>query len=140
MNRVTFLVLRRMRTPLLVLLGAYTISVLGLTLITGVDDQGNPWRMDFFHAFYFISYMATTIGFGEIPYEFTNGQRLWVTISIYLTVVAWVYAIGSILNLVQDSAFRRAVTEGRFARNVRRLREPFFLVCGFGDTGKYLVR
>ena len=140
MNRVTFLVLRRMRTPLLVLLGAYTISVLGLTLITGVDDQGNPWRMDFFHAFYFISYMATTIGFGEIPYEFTDGQRLWVTISIYLTVVAWVYAIGSILNLVQDSAFRRAVTEGRFARNVRRLREPFFLVCGFGDTGKYLVR
>ena len=70
MNRVTFLVLRRMRTPLLILLGAYTVTVLGLTLIPGVDDQGQPWRMDFFHAFYFISYMATTIGFGEIPYEF----------------------------------------------------------------------
>ena len=140
MNRVSFLVLRRMRTPLLVLLVAYTISVLGLTLITGVDDQGKPWRMDFFHAFYFISFMATTIGFGEIPYEFTDGQRLWVTISIYLTVVAWVYAIGSILNLVQDPAFRRAVTEGRFARSVRRMREPFFLLCGYGDTGKSLVR
>ena len=140
MNRVTFLVLRRMRTPLLVLLAAYTISVLGLTLIPGVDDQGNPWRMDFFHAFYFISYMATTIGFGEIPYEFTEAQRFWVSISIYLTVISWFYAIGAILNLVQDPAFRRAVTEGHFARSVRHLREPFYLVCGFGDTGKSLVR
>ncbi|TNG01484.1 MAG: potassium transporter TrkA [Gammaproteobacteria bacterium] len=140
MNRVTFLVLRRMRTPLLVLLGAYTITVLGLTLIPGVDDQGQPWRMDFFHAFYFISYMATTIGFGEIPYEFSEGQRLWVTFSIYITVIAWLYAIGVILNLVQDPAFRRAVVEGHFARSVRSLREPFYLVCGFGDTGKSLIR
>jgi Trk K+ transport system NAD-binding subunit len=140
MNRVTFLVLRRMRTPLLVLLAAYTFSVLGLTLIPGMDDQGRPWRMDFFHAFYFISYMATTIGFGEIPYEFSDAQRLWVTISIYITVIAWLYAIGAILNLVQDPAFRRAVVEGHFARSVRHLREPFYLLCGFGDTGKSLVR
>ncbi|MCW8963668.1 MAG: NAD-binding protein [Gammaproteobacteria bacterium] len=137
---VTFLVLRRMRTPLMVLLVAYTITVLGLTLIPGVDDQGQPWRMDFFHAFYFISYMATTIGFGEIPYEFSEAQRLWVAISIYITVVAWLYAIGAILNLLQDPAFRRAMIEGHFSRGVRRIREPFYLVCGYGDTGKSLVR
>jgi Trk K+ transport system NAD-binding subunit len=129
-----------MRTPLLVLLVAYTITVFGLTLIPGVDDQGQPWRMDFFHAFYFISYMATTIGFGEIPYEFSEAQRLWVTISIYITVIAWLYAIGSILNLLQDQAFRRAMIERQFARSVRRIREPFYLICGYGDTGQSLVR
>jgi len=137
---VTFLVLRRMRTPLMVLLVAYTITVLGLTLIPGVDDQGQPWRMDFFHAFYFISYMATTIGFGEIPYTFTEAQRLWVAISIYITVIAWLYAIGAIFSLLQDPAFRRAMVEGHFSRGVRRIREPFYLVCGYGDTGKSLVR
>jgi Trk K+ transport system NAD-binding subunit len=137
---ITFLVLRRMRTPLMVLLVAYTITVLGLTLIPGVDDQGQPWRMDFFHAFYFISYMATTIGFGEIPYEFNEAQRLWVTVSIYTTVIAWLYAIGSILHLLQDPAFRRAMVEGHFSRGVRRIREPFYLICGYGDTGKSLVR
>ncbi|HHJ81110.1 MAG TPA: potassium transporter TrkA, partial [Candidatus Tenderia electrophaga] len=86
MHKIFALVLRRMRAPLIVLISAYAISILGLVLIPGVDDQGNPWNMSFFHAFYFVSYMATTIGFGEIPFEFTNGQRLWTTIAMYLTV------------------------------------------------------
>ena len=65
--------------------------------------------MGFFDAFYVMSYTATTIGFGEIPYPFTYGQRMWVTISIYLTVIGWAYAIGSLLALLQDRAFRRAL-------------------------------
>jgi voltage-gated potassium channel len=140
MNRVIFLILRRMRPPLLVLIVAYAIAVLGLVLIPGIDDQGLPWRMDFFHAFYFVSYMATTIGFGEVPHEFTAAQRMWVTFSIYLSVVAWLYAIGKILSLIQDPAFRQAVTEQGFARSVSRIREPFHIICGYGDTGSLLVR
>ncbi len=139
MNSVVFLILRRMRPPLLVLIITYAIAVLGLVLVPGVDAQGNPWHLDFFHAFYFVSYMATTIGFGEIPYEFTAAQRLWTLVCIYLTVVAWFYAIGTLVALVQDRALRQTVTERRFARTVRRLREPFYLVCGYGDTGTALV-
>ena len=60
--------------------------------------------MGFFDAFYVMSYTATTIGFGEIPYPFTYNQRMWVTISIYLTVIGWAYAIGSLLALLQDRA------------------------------------
>ena len=140
MTRITSLVLRRMRPPLLVLLAAYTVSILGLTLVPGVDDQGRPWRMDFFEAYYFVSYMATTIGFGELPYEFSDAQRMWVTVCIYITVIAWIYAIGVILNLIQDRAFRAAVIESVFARSVRHLGEPFYLICGYGDTGRALVR
>jgi hypothetical protein len=64
-----FLVLRRLRTPLLVLITIFAISVLGLTLMPGpLDPNGGQLpRMSFFHAVYFISYTATTIGFGEIP-------------------------------------------------------------------------
>ena len=140
MNQVIFIFLRRMRTPLLVLIAAYAVSVFGFVLIPGMDDQGQPWRMDFFHAFYFVSYMATTIGFGEVPYEFTVAQRMWAVLSIYLSVIAWLYAIGKILSLVQEPAFRQAVTEQSFTRSVRNLREPFHIVCGYGDTGSLLVR
>ncbi|OAD21131.1 TrkA-N domain-containing protein, partial [Candidatus Thiomargarita nelsonii] len=91
MNTIIFWVMRRMRVPLLILLTAYTVAMVGMTLIEGVDAQGQPWRMDFFHAFYFVSFMGTTIGFGEIPYEFSSAQRMWVTLSLYMTVVAWIY-------------------------------------------------
>ncbi len=129
-----------MRTPLLVLIAAYTISVGGLVLMPGVDDQGHPWHFDFFHAFYFVSFMGSTIGFGEIPYEFTDAQRFWVLLSIYLTVVAWLYAIGGILSLMQDPALKRVMTEQSFTRSVKRLNIPFYIICGYGETGVLLVR
>ncbi|MFN2310126.1 MAG: TrkA family potassium uptake protein, partial [Gammaproteobacteria bacterium] len=125
--------------PLIALLCAYALSVLGFVLIPGADDTGAPWRMDFFHAFYFVSFMGSTIGFGEIPYPFTGGQRLWATLTIYITVVAWLYAIGSLLALVNDRALRRVLAFGAFSRQVRKLREPFYLICGYGDTGALLV-
>ncbi len=140
MDKVLFLFLRRMRAPLLALIAAYAISVTGLVLIPGIDDQGEPWRMDFFHAFYFVSYMATTIGFGEIPHAFSEAQRMWTSLTIFLSVIAWLYAIGKILSLLQDPTFKLAVSQQAFDRSIRRLRAPFLIVCGYGDTGSLLVR
>ncbi len=140
MNNIVFLVMRRMRAPLLTLLGVYAVTVLGMTLVPGRLPDGSTWYMDFFHAFYFVSFMSTTIGFGEIPHEFSDAQRLWVTFSIYVTVIAWLYAIGTIISLLQDRTFQRAVAERLFARRVRRLREPFYLICGYGETGQTLAR
>ena len=139
MNWIVFLILRRMRIPLAGLCTAYTLSTLGMVLMPGADNQGNTWHMDFFHAVYFITFMGSTIGFGEIPHTFSGAQRLWATVSIYLCVVSWLYAIGVLLNLLQDESLRRAIVEARFARAVRRISEPFFLVCGYGDTGRALV-
>ncbi|RLK48213.1 ion channel [Alkalispirillum mobile] len=140
MHTVIALILRRMRWPLLLVITAYSIATLGLVLIPGVDDQGDPWRMDFLHAFYFVTYTAPTIGFGEVPYEFTPAQRLWALVAIYLTVITWFYALVTIIALVQDRQFRETVTQARFSRTVRHLRDPFYLVCGYGDTGHLLVR
>ena len=137
-SETIFLVLRRMRTPLIVLIVIFAVSVVGLTLIPGRDAAGEPWRMTFFDAFYVMSYTASTIGFGEIPYPFTYGQRMWVTVAIYLTVIGWAYAIGSLLALLQDRAFRQALALQQFRRKVSRLREPFLLIAGYGRTGELL--
>jgi voltage-gated potassium channel len=137
-SATVFLILRRMRTPLIVLIVIFAVSVLGLTVIPGQDLEGRPSRMGFFDAFYFMSYTASTIGFGELPYPFTYSQRMWVTISIYLTVIGWAYAIGSLLALLQDRAFRSALALQHFSRKVSRLREPFVLIAGYGRTGELL--
>lgn len=140
MFNVFFLLLRRIQMPLVVLILAYAVAVLGFVLIPGQDDHGNPWRMGFLHAFYVVSYTATTIGFGELPYLFTDAQRLWMTLVVYLTVIAWMYTIGMLLSLIQEPSFRALTRELTFTRGVRRIAEPFYLVCGYGDTGSALVR
>ena len=135
-----FLVLRRMRAPLVVLIVIFAVSVLGLSLIPGQDAEGRPRTMGLFDAFYFMSYTATTIGFGELPNEFTAAQRMWVTLAIFLSVIGWAYAIGSLLSLMQDSGFRQALARRSFTRAVRRMREPFLLLVGYGNASKMLAR
>jgi len=134
------LVLRRMRAPLIVLIVIFAVSVLGLTLTPGEDARGQPHRLDIFESFYFMSYTASTIGFGEIPHSFTPAQRMWVTFAIFLSVIGWAYAVGSVLALTQDRAFRRALARRRFVRKVARMGEPFLLLVGYGNATKRLAR
>jgi len=126
-NNVIFLVLRRMRRPLIALIVVYAIATFVLTLIPGIDPDGNPWKMSIFQAFYFVSFMGSTIGFGEIPYPFTDEQRYWVLVCIYTSVVA-------------EATFRQSVTMQQFSRSIRRLKSPFFIICGYGDTGRMLTK
>lgn len=135
---VFFLIMRRLRAPLILLVTIMAVSVLGLTLAPGVDGDGNATRISFFHALYFMSYTATTIGFGEIPLAFSDQQRLWVTVCIYMSVVGWAYTIGTVFSLLADRNLQQAIRTQRFLRAVRRLREPFYLVCGYGETGRLI--
>ena len=131
-----FILFRHLRVPLVVLILVYAVVVLGFTLVPGVDPQGQPWHMSFLHAFYFVSFLGTTIGLGEIPHPFSDMQRLWATGSIYATVTAWLYAVGAMFGVLRDPTFRRVVREERFERAVRGLRKPFYLLCGYGDSGQ----
>lgn len=135
-----FLFFQRMRVPLVVLISAYAIATVGFTLMPGIDDEGNPWRLSLFEAFYVVSYTGSTIGFGEVPYDFSAAQRMWTIVCIYLTVVAWLFSIGTIISLLQDPAFRRTLQRARFRRAVRAMDRPFYLICGYGDTGRLLTR
>ena len=140
MNDILFVILRRLRRPLIILIIAYAVSVWGLVLIPGVDQEGNVVHLGFFHAFYFISYTATTIGFGELPFEFTDAQRAWTIFCIYFCVVSWAYALGSIFHLSQDQTFRDAIMRRRFALRVASQQDPFILIVGYGQSGIMLAR
>jgi Trk K+ transport system NAD-binding subunit len=140
MSDIFFLVLRRLRLPLIVLIFVYAVATLGMTLIPGIDDQGNVYHMGFFHAFYFVSFTGTTIGFGEIPYAFTDSQRAWVVVCLYTSVVAWLYGIGNMLRLLQDETFLKAVAHRTFQRSINRIDLPFYIICGYGQTGELINR
>jgi voltage-gated potassium channel len=135
-----FLAARRLRAPILAIVAVFAVGMVGLALIPGVDEDGRPWRLTLFQALYFMAYTATTIGFGEIPRAFTDTQRLWVTAAIFASVVTWAYLLASVLALARDPAFRAARVAGRVRRQVRRLTEPFYLICGFGETGMLVAR
>ena len=140
MNSSLLLTLRRLRAPIILLVVIFAVGMAGLVLIPGVDENGRPWRMTLFQAFYFTSYTASTIGFGEIPHAFTDRQRLWVTAIIYASVVGWAFLLANLLSLGRDKAVGRALAEGRFKRGVGALVEPFYLICGFGETGHLIAR
>ncbi|EXJ14980.1 potassium channel family protein [Imhoffiella purpurea] len=140
MDTIFFLILRRMRAPLLTLIVVYAVAMAGMALIPGQDAEGHPAQVSLFHAFYFVSYMSTTIGFGELPNAFTDAQRLWVSGSVFFTVAVWIYAIGNLIALLQDVTLQRAIAERRFRGRVRGLSRPFYLICGYGQTGSALVR
>ena len=139
MNEVVYLILRQMRRPALILLIAYAVAMLGITLIPTMNSEGEPSYLTLFQAFYWVSYTATTIGYGELPLPFSEWQRMWVALSIYYTVPAWFYAIGKVIALLQDPTFQHALSESRFARQVAKQRRRFCIVCGFGEAGQRLV-
>ncbi|MCF6201232.1 MAG: NAD-binding protein [Hydrogenimonas sp.] len=122
-----------------VLIATFSISILGMVLIPGMDDKGNPYHLSFFDAFYFVSYMATTIGFGESPYDFTYPQKLWVGFCIYLTVIGWLYAIGSIITLVQDKVLAAQIALAQFQRKIKKMDEPFIIFVGYNSMTKAII-
>jgi len=131
--------MRRMRTPLIVLILVYFFSILAMMSVPGMDDAGQPFYMSFLDAAYFMAILQTTIGFGEIPYSFTAAQRMLVFWLLLPNVVAWLYSIGTLLGLILDKQFQATFHLSRFSKQVRWLKEPFFIVCGFGNTGSMTV-
>lgn len=138
-NSSLFLILQKMRAPFLVLIVTYTVAIIGLVSIDGIDNNGDPYRMTIFDAFYFISYTATTIGFGETPYTFTYEQRIWVSMIIYFTVIGWFYSIGSLISLIQDKVLRKELAKNRFIRQVKNLNENFFIILGYNSMTKKII-
>ena len=127
--------MRRMRTPLIVLILVYFFSTMAMMAVPGVDAEGKSFHMSFLDASYFMAILQTTIGFGEIPYRFTGAQRMLVFWLLLPNVVAWLYSIGTLLGLILDKQFQAAFQRSRFSRQVRAIREPFYIVCGLGNTG-----
>ncbi|HEX5711312.1 MAG TPA: NAD-binding protein [Sulfuricurvum sp.] len=128
-----------MRTPLIILNIAHAIPVILLTLVPGIEVDGKTYYMSFFDAMYVVGYTATTIGFGEIPYAFSYPQRIVVLLTIYATVPSWIYALGSIITLLQEKTFINAIKMNTFQRKVERLGQEFIIICGYNNASKLLI-
>lgn len=133
-----FLALRRMRTPLVVVVGVFAVMTFGLALMPGSAEH--PERLSVFDSFYVISYTGLTIGYGEVPHAFSYAQRIWVTLTIYASVIAWSYSVATLLALAGDRTFRQSIDLQRFGRRVRSLQTPFVLVVGYGQAGEAVCR
>ena len=131
------IVLRKMRGPLFVVIAAMSVGVLGLSLMPPPEGET---ALTAFQSFYFMTFVAATIGLGEVPYAFSTAQRAWVTFWIYLGVITWAYALSRVITLSQDTAFLAARRAATFRRSVSRLREPFTLSVGYGYIGRSVVK
>jgi Trk K+ transport system NAD-binding subunit len=132
-----FIFLRKMRGPLSAVFATMTIGSVGLALVPGPEGQPN---LTAFQAFYFMTFTASTIGLGEIPYAYSTAQRAWVMFAIYMSVVTWAYALSRVMTLGSDAAFTSARRAATFSRAVHHMREPFTLVLGYGYIGRSVVR
>ena len=135
-TEVIFLIMRRMRMPLLFVATTFAFCTAGMMLMPGVDPDGNPHRLNIFDAFYQMTITLTTVGYTEAPHPFSYPQRMWLTMSIYLLVISWAYTIAVFFALVQGAPFQAAVAAQQFRRQVRRLVEPFVIVAGYGSAGR----
>lgn len=102
--------------------------------------MANHFAWVYFKRFTVITFTATTTGFGEVPFAYSQAQRLWMTFSIYLTVIPWIYAVGKIISLLQDAGLRQAITVERFTNTVRKLQEPFYILCSYGESASVLAK
>jgi len=128
-----------MRKPFLVITITYTIAIIGFLIIQGVDNEGNPYQLTIFDAFYFVTYTASTIGFGELPFEFTYAQRIWASMSIYITVLGWFYGIGTLVSLLQDKIFLREIEKAKFKRQIKNLKDKFIIILGYNQITNEII-
>lgn len=139
-NSSLFIILQRMRKPFIVIIITHCIAIIGLLIIDAVDANGQPYQLTIFDAVYFVSYMATTIGFGETPFEFTYSQRLWVLFSIYMTVLGWFYGIGSLVSLFQDKLFLQEIEKTKFKSQIKGLKEKFIIILGYNQVTSEIIK
>jgi Trk K+ transport system NAD-binding subunit len=137
-KNITKTIIRRLFIPLSIIFIVFTGATLGFYLIPGETPSGVAYSLTFFDAAFIVTYTATTIGFGEIPYPFTADQKIWMMIVIYTSVIAWLINIASILKIVQDKSLWREVLEISFEKHTEMLDNEFYLVLGFGRTGEWV--
>ncbi len=139
-NNALWIILQKLRIPLLVIIVTYSIAMLGMVLIPGMDDNGHVYHLTFFDAFYFVSYMASTIGFGEAPYAFTYEQKLWVSFCIYITVIGWFYGLGALVSAVTDKTLKFEMMRSRFKKNVEAIEGDFVIILGYTHVNTEIIK
>jgi len=132
-------IISKLRNPLILIVITFSISIFGLTVIPGLDTNGNEVHMGFFDALFFVLYTATTIGYGEGENPLTYLQKVWVFLSIIFTVVTWFYAISKIVSIFQDKDFMNFLILTRQQNKIKKVNNDFIILSGYSYSAKQLI-
>ena len=69
-----------------------------------------------------------------------HAQKIWVSISIYLTVLGWFYGIGNLVSLFQDKLFLSEIAIAKFRRAVKHIKEDFVIILGYNETTSEIIK
>ena len=58
---------------------------------------------------------------------------------IYLTVPAWFYAIGTIVALINDKAFKKELKKMIFRRKIAHIQTDFVVICGYNSISRIMI-
>lgn len=119
-RRIT-LVLRRLRTAVLLMLSSILVGTAGYVVI-----EGYPW----FDAYYMAVITLASVGFGEV-HPLSTAGKIFTTILILFNVGLFAYAISTITGMFAEGGFHRLIHDFRMTNRIENIKKHT-IVCGYG--------
>jgi len=132
-------VISTLTPPLIFIILTFAIAVLVLSLLPGVDNAGNIYYLSFFESFYFTLITATTIGFGELPYDFTIAQRWWTIHVIIFTVMSWFFVLTRIVSIFRDEIIIKSLERQKLLRKITKNKKEIIIIHGINSLTKMIL-
>ena len=132
-------VISTLTPPLIFIILTFAIAVLVLSLLPGVDNAGNIYYLSFFESFYFTLITATTIGFGELPYDFTIAQRWWTIHVIIFTVMSWFFVLTRIVSIFRDEILIKSLERQKLIRKITKNKKEIIIIHGINSLTKMIL-
>jgi voltage-gated potassium channel len=111
----------------------WALSLLGLSVVTGVAVYFFLEDYSLLEAFYMTVITISTVGFTEVK-PLSDQGRLFTSIYIVFNLGIIAFAISVITTYLFEGELKRVLDEFKFGRGVKKLKEHV-IVCGFGRNG-----
>jgi voltage-gated potassium channel len=123
---------RRLLTALLVLIGITALSVLGYRLLGGRS-------VGFLQALYMAVITLAGVGYSEVVDTSNNpGLRIFNIFVVFCGVTISVYVFSVVTAFLVEGEITNFFGRRKMEKRIRELNNHY-IVCGLGDTGRYVV-
>jgi len=124
---------RRVTGQILVGVGIFSGVVAVATLCYWLEG----WDLD--DAFYMVIITIFGVGYGEVQPVDTPIERFTTILTIIAGPVATVYVIGSLVKIITEKEFQKAMADHRKFKNMDSIKNHT-IICGFGRIGQTIAR
>ncbi len=90
-------------------------------------------------AFYMVIITIFGVGYGEVQPVDTPLERFTTILTIIAGPVATVYVIGSLIKIITEKEFQKAMADHRKYKNMDEIKNHT-IICGFGRIGQTIAR